>query len=425
MTFDLAVEAMARNIPRTWRVEPFRRHATLVDETNSKRSLPLLSLASTGIIAPRKEEGGMGRQAPSESTIERYWIAHPGNLVVNPMWLIGGGIGVSAVTGAVSPDYRVYRLGPDLHPEYVHHLLRSAPYRDQYRLYTRADTTFDRRVSKENFHPMPLLVPPLEEQRRIADFLDAETARIDRLSNRYRELEDLAVERAKAVIDKTLSRFSQDFNIPVSAACSTIVDCVNKTAPVSEKATQYRMIRTSNIRNGEVDLTETFSVELPVFMEWNRRGTPRNGDILFTREAPLGQVGMLRTDAPVFLGQRIMLYRADENVIKKELLLFNFLGTHIDRQLRLLGAGSLHEHMRVGDGLKLQIYCPPRAQQDELVAEIEAGRGESLRLAGLAKRQRALLAERGQALITAAVTGQFDVSTASGRNVTDGVSAQP
>ncbi|WP_329526656.1 hypothetical protein [Streptomyces sp. NBC_01462] len=275
----------------------------------------------------------------------------------------------------------------------------------------------------ERYSNITLRAPEAAEQRRIADFLDAETARIDRLSNRYRELEDLAVERAKAVIDKTLSRFSQDFNIPVSAACSTIVDCVNKTAPVSEKATQYRMIRTSNIRNGEVDLTETFSVELPVFMEWNRRGTPRNGDILFTREAPLGQVGMLRTDAPVFLGQRIMLYRADENVIKKELLLFNFLGTHIDRQLRLLGAGSLHEHMRVGDGLKLQIYCPPRAQQDELVAEIEAGRGESLRLAGLAKRQRALLAERGQALITAAVTGQFDVSTASGRNVTDGVSA--
>ncbi|RDD89791.1 hypothetical protein DVZ84_07040 [Streptomyces parvulus] len=39
------------------------------------------------------------------------------------------------------------------------------------------------------------------------------------------------------------------------------------------------------------------------------------------------------------------------------------------------------------------------------------------------QRQLALLAERRQALITAAVTGQFDVTTASGRNVTDGVTA--
>lgn len=37
------------------------------------------------------------------------------------------------------------------------------------------------------------------------------------------------------------------------------------------------------------------------------------------------------------------------------------------------------------------------------------------------KAQEKLLTERRQALITAAVTGQFDVSTASGRNVTDGV----
>lgn len=264
---------------------------------------------------------------------------------------------------------------------------------------------------------------PVEEQHRITDFLDAETARIDRLADRYQKLSDLAVERARAVIDKALIGFSAEFSVPASAVCSAIVDCVNKTAPTSAEATPYKMIRTSNIRNGDVDLSETFSVERRVFIEWNRRGAPRNGDILFTREAPLGQVGMLRTDTSVFLGQRIMLYRANENAIKKELLLYNFLGSHMDRQFRLLGAGSLHEHMRVGDCLKLRIYCPPRTQQDVLVAEIEAGREKSLHLAKLAKRQLALLAERRQALITAAVTGQFDVSTASGRNVTDGVSA--
>ncbi|MFG2560328.1 hypothetical protein [Streptomyces sp. NPDC048496] len=266
-------------------------------------------------------------------------------------------------------------------------------------------------------------LPPLEEQRRIAAFLDAETARIDHLAGRYQKLSDLAVERARAVIDRALNGFSAEFSVPASAVCSAIVDCVNKTAPTSTEVTPYKMIRTSNIRNGDVDLSETFSVERRVFIEWNRRGAPRNGDILFTREAPLGQVGMLRTDTSVFLGQRIVLYRANENVIKKELLLYNFLGSHMDRQLRLLGAGSLHEHMRVGDCLKLRIYCPPRTQQDGLVAGIEAGRAKSLRLAKLAKRQLALLAERRQALITAAVTGQFDVSTASGRNVTDGVSA--
>ncbi|MEU2181319.1 hypothetical protein [Streptomyces thermolilacinus] len=346
-----------------------------------------------------------------------------GDLVVHGMDGFAGAIGVSDSDGKSSPVVHAYRPNEITDARYVAYALRTMAVNGYVSTLAKGirerSTAFDASTLADVLLP----VPPLEEQRRIADFLDAETARIDRLTDRYQKLSDLAVERARAVIDKALNRFSAEFSTPASAVCSAIVDCVNKTAPTSTEITPYKMIRTSNIRNGEVDLSETFSVERQVFIEWNRRGTPRNGDILFTREAPLGQVGMLRTDTSVFLGQRIMLYRANEDVIKKELLLYNFLGSHMDRQFRLLGAGSLHEHMRVGDCLKLRICCPPRTQQDGLVAEIEAGRAKSLRLAKLAKRQLALLTERRQALITAAVTGQFDVSTASGRNVTDGVSA--
>jgi type I restriction enzyme S subunit len=126
---------------------------------------------------------------------------------------------------------------------------------------------------------------------------------------------------------------------------------------------------------------------------------------------------MLTVDSPVFLGQRIMLYRANDRRMNNSFLLFNFLASHMDRQFRLIGAGALHEHMRVGDGLKLRVYCPPRDAQEYLVSIIEAERSQSLRLARLARQQIVLLRERRQALITAAVTGQFDVSTASGRGV--------
>lgn len=366
---------------------------------------------------------------PRAEDLSNYKLCEQGDIVLNRMRAFQGAIGVSSVRGLVSPDYLVLRPDPSAEARYLHHLFRSKWFVGEMisRLRgiggTENGAVRTPRINPEDLGDIRVALPSLEEQRRIADFLDAETARIDRLAGRYQKLSDLAVERARAVIDKALTGISTEFSVPASAVCSAIVDCVNKTAPTSTDVTPYKMIRTSNIRNGDVDLSETFSVERRVFIEWNRRGSPRSGDILFTREAPLGQVGMLRTDTSVFLGQRIMLYRANENVIKKELLLYNFLGSHMDRQFRLLGAGSLHEHMRVGDCLKLRVYCPPRTQQDGLVAEIEAGRAKSLHLAKLAKRQLALLNKRRQSLITAAVTGQFDVSTASGRNVTDGVTA--
>ncbi|WP_404788318.1 restriction endonuclease subunit S domain-containing protein [Streptomyces pristinaespiralis] len=344
-----------------------------------------------------------------------------GDLVVHGMDGFAGAIGVSDSDGKASPVVHTYVTSQRMDARYVAYVLRTMALNGYVTTLAKGirerSTSFD----APTLANVQLPVPPLTEQRRISDFLDTETSRIDVMSQRFRRLAELAQDRIRAIIDAAFAEYEHTSRVPVSTVCRAIIDCVNKTAPVSAEATPYKMIRTSNIRSGEVDLANTFSVEKEVFTEWNRRGAPRPGDVLFTREAPLGQVGMLRSEERVFLGQRIMLYRANELRIRKELLLFNFLGSHMNHQLRLLGAGSLHEHMRVGDGLKLQVFCPPLAQQDALIAQIQEGRNASLRLFDLAEKQLSLLGERRQALITAAVTGQFNVTTASGRNVTEGV----
>jgi type I restriction enzyme S subunit len=68
-----------------------------------------------------------------------------------------------------------------LDPRFLHHLLRSQPYRDQYDLFVRANTTFDRRIQQEDLDQLPLLLPKVVEQRRIADFLDDRVTRIDQI----------------------------------------------------------------------------------------------------------------------------------------------------------------------------------------------------------------------------------------------------
>ena len=62
------------------------------------------------------------------------------------------------------------------------------------------------------------------------------------------------------------------------------------------------------------------------------------------------------------------------------------------------------------------------AAQNEIALLVRRSIAWHREIAGKLERQSATLAERRQALITAAVTGQFDVTTASGRNVTEGVS---
>jgi type I restriction enzyme S subunit len=415
MTFDLAVEAVSRTLPSGWRLEPFRRHAMLVDEANTDHSMPLLSLASTGVIAPRIEDGGLGKQAPSESTIGRYWIARPGNLVVNPMWLTGGGIGVSKVTGAVSPDYRVYRLGSDLHPPFVHHLLRSSPYRDQYRLYTRADTTFDRRVSKENFHPMPLLIPPLDEQHRIADFLSFELSKLEDLVAKKHQLLDILNERIDSRILRSVgqSRIVTPGGSPVLPIRRLLTKVTRPALSGFGVITAYR---DGQVTTRDARRTEGYTLSAS---EDPQGYFVRAGDVIVHGlDGFAGAIGTSEAQGNCSPVYHVCTQKPGSNA--------QFLG----RMLRVLavqgylGGFAISTRERAVDFRNWDLFgripvpVVPQAEQEEVGHWINQLRPMRRAI----ERSTALATERRQALITAAVTGQFDVSTASGRNVTEGVS---
>ncbi|MFJ2195381.1 hypothetical protein [Streptomyces violaceusniger] len=431
MTFDLAVEAVAHNVPASWKVEEFRRHATLVDEVNAGAKMPLLSLASTGIVAPRSEEGGMGKQIPSESTIERYWIARPGNLVVNPMWLIGGGIGVSQITGAVSPDYRVYKLGSDLFPSFIHHLLRSQPYRDQYRLYTRAETTFDRRVSKQNFHPMPLLIPPLEEQRRIAEFLDFETSRIDSLVDLRRQQLDRLDERYNVAISEIAVpgiNAPSDRNalwpwLPASMRTARLGYMARVQSGVTVHGAResslddavYPYLRVANVQGEEVDLSEVKNIVIPAVMA--KRSTLRPGDVVMTEANGnpdnLGRGAVWYGEIPEMVHQNhVFAIRVDQEKLLPEYLSALLASTHGRRYFRFTSTQVGIATTSSSKVLDFPVPVLPVEEQRALVDKYQQERVATKRAAAVLTRQLSLLAERRQALITAAVTGQLDVTTA-------------
>jgi type I restriction enzyme S subunit len=149
----------------------------------------------------------------------------------------------------------------------------------------------------------------------------------------------------------------------IKDVCESIIDCVNKTAPTVDYPTRYKMIRTTNVKSGRINLDEVKFVEADTFARWNRRATPRKGDVILTREAPLGEVGMLRSDDHVFLGQRLVMYRADPSKLDNRFLLYSFRSDYLQGQIKSLGSGATVEHMRVPDAEKLLLRVPPLSIQ--------------------------------------------------------------
>lgn len=155
--------------------------------------------------------------------------------------------------------------------------------------------------------------------------------------------------------------------VEVDKVCELIVDCVNKTAPIAVDVTPYRMIRTTNVRNGRISLAECRYVERETYEKWTRRAKLQHGDVVLTREAPIGEVGMVTDAEGIFLGQRLMQYRANRQLLDSRFLLYSFLSPSLQRQFGSHeGSGSVVSHIRVGDCFKFKLALPPLSIQRDI-----------------------------------------------------------
>ena len=153
---------------------------------------------------------------------------------------------------------------------------------------------------------------------------------------------------------------------PIKDLCESIIDCVNKTAKHVENVTPFKMIRTTNVRNGRVDTSNVRYVEEDTYKQWIRRGAPKDGDIIFTREAPVGEAGILENAQGIFLGQRTMMYRSHPEKSDNRYLFYSLMSGYCQKQIEDFSNGGTVAHMRVPDCGELIINTPPLPEQRKI-----------------------------------------------------------
>lgn len=192
-------------------------------------------------------------------------------------------------------------------------------------------------------------------------------------------------------IQKETERTDSDLEwevVEVKEVCEKIVDCINNTAPTVEGPTPYKMIRTPNIEDGHLDLEDTKYSTEETYEKWTRRAEVKKGDVLLTREAPLGDVALVRREDTIFLGQRIVQYRPDTDVLDPRFLTYAFMSPFVQKQIhKFKGSGSVVDHIRVPECEELKIPLPPLEYQkkvsdilDNLDEKIHVNRGMNPKL---------------------------------------------
>lgn len=193
-------------------------------------------------------------------------------------------------------------------------------------------------------------LPPIDEQERIADLLwSMEWAR-----RAHREWAAQAERSASVWLDRVLTKWGA--TKPLGEVVAAIVDCAHKTAP-SDDSDHARVIGTPEVRNGRILLESARPVSEATYLAWTERATPRVGDLIFTREAPVGEVGIVPDSQPVCLGQRTVLIQPHDT--EEGFLVWAVLrSAAIQSLISVKSAGSTVPHLNVSDIRSLPVPWP-------------------------------------------------------------------
>ena len=214
-------------------------------------------------------------------------------------------------------------------------------------------------LNRNLVHGEIIPLPPITEQKRIAAILD----KADALRRKRQQAIDLADQFLRSVFlelfgDPVMNPMGWEIH-SIGTQCTDIVDCVNRTAPIVDYVTPYKMIRTTNVRNSKLSLNNLRCVEKDIYEKWIRRLKPVKGDIIFTREAPAGEAAIVDTEELIFLGQRTMHFRPDIDKVTPEYLLFELMSSGVKTQIRKMHAGSTVTHLSVPECKRFDIRIPP------------------------------------------------------------------
>lgn len=144
--------------------------------------------------------------------------------------------------------------------------------------------------------------------------------------------------------------------------CSVVVDCPHSTPKWTTSG--KIVVRNNNIKHGRIDLSSPSYTDEEHFAQRIKRAKPQPGDIIITREAPIGDVGMIPENTECCLGQRMVLLRADQSVCDNFYLLYSLQSLYVQHQISWSeGTGTTVSNLRIPHLEQIQIPYLPIGQQ--------------------------------------------------------------
>jgi len=391
-----------------WKTQRLDSLFTRSFEANSGELEPLSVFTDVGVV-PRSSRDHSYKALGAD--LDKNLRVRKGDLVFNKLRTWQGAIGLSAFDGIVSPAYFVLRPHAGIEARYYHYLLRSTPWIQELRRVSKYMPPNQNDISWDDLKRIEVPTPRLEDQRRIADFLDKETKRIDDLIVSKRRLIEVLKDRTESMvatmIDPVQTRFGE---VPLKSVAHLRVSNVDKKSVEGE--TPVLLCNYTDVYyNRKIDMSIEFMAATADGPQIARL-TLKQNDVLITKDSEtaddIGVPALVVSECPtVVLGYHLALLRPYK--VDGSYLYWVLMSRATRDRFALAASGVTRFGLRQDSIASLPVPIPPLELQREIASKLDRDQTAIDKAIEQLVAQIVLLQERRQALITAAVTGQLEI----------------
>ncbi|WP_165418184.1 restriction endonuclease subunit S [Rhizobium ruizarguesonis] len=228
--------------------------------------------------------------------------------------------------------------------------------------------------------PVPVPTGPnsLKEQQKIADCLDSVDALI---AAQGRKVEALRV-RKKGLMQQLFPQEGEtkprlrfpEFQAsgewieePLNSCLSRVIDYRGKAPPKSESGVP--LITAKNVRLGWLDMSNDEYIDEDQYDSWMSRGIPKVGDVLFTTEAPLGNVALFPRSGRFAVGQRLLTLRSNPKKCLSDFLFQSLLGPRMQGKIDYHSTGSTAKGIKSSVFVNIPLIYPMDIGEQQRIAD--------------------------------------------------------
>lgn len=360
---------------------------------------------------PLVDETGTGRVESAANVGSAKLLLDGGEVLISKLNPRKGRVLISErneLPVVASPEFIALRPSGVIVDRFLAYLLSSETTRLHLDANVQSVTRSHQRVTPELVRHFKFLLPPIDEQRRIADFLDTETARIDGLAAARQRMRELLLLRRERTVEQIIGLDARPPMIPLKYVVQSVsVGIVITPANWYVDEGGVPALRGLNIQPGRIDDSNMVQISLEGHRE-NMKSRLSVGDVVVVRTGQAGAAAVVPAELDGSNCIDLLIIRLGRNTNSS--FLTHYLNSFYARdKITEHSVGSIQVHFNVASMKNLEFPNIELAEQQRRAARLDELMGELDLLDSQLEAQLERLTERRQALITAAVAGGISV----------------